>query len=245
MIIFLFFSLLLNSIFSKIQLSTEWTANLLFDYTNKTINDSEAKLEYIILDPDGVLNESAKNIIYDKMENFYINKTNKTVINFIVLFKTMNETESDLETLIDSFSSKMDNFYTNYIENKTLLWVFSINSKKSQIKMGSTLTSFLSNFNVLKILENIQTEINNQNYDKAIEDLIDNINNYYGIGISTFLFWSIFISMMACPFCIIICVTISVKCNKNSKSDLNNSNDYGVGDYKESGGEEVDDFIDK
>ena len=234
--IFLFFSLLINLILSKSLSTTAWSADLLYENISSKINKNEEVVEYIVIDPDNRLNTTVKNEIYNKMIELN-NRNSNNLINYIMIINKINETEkNDLGNLLDNFSSKMKDIFEKYghTENDTLISAFAIDTKQLKIKIGENIKIYLTDYKVKKILQNREDDIKNNNYDKIMEGLMNDIYNYYGNG-STFLFWSIFISIMSFPFCVIIFVAIFDKCSKNSNNDLSDSFDYKVKDNGEEG----------
>ena len=178
--IVIFFSLLLSSFLSKSIRTTEWSADLLYEFASKKIKNGEEKLQFMIIDPDKILSEKAKVKILEKMKNFYFNHT---VINYLIIFNAMSEEEVDLETLVSHFSSKMNRGFDDYNVNNVLISAFAIDIRKSRLTTGKVVRNRLSDSKALKILLKRRTQLRLQNYDKAMEDLIDDINRYYGKSI--------------------------------------------------------------
>ena len=177
--IFLFLSLLLNFIKSKLYSSIEWDLDSLFNYTVTKIYNGEEQLQYFIIDPDEILNISTKNKILDKMETFYYNTTNKTIFTYIIIFNTMNKTISNFKTLIEQFSSKMNYEFPYYKNDSIIISAFAIEDDKFIMVRGSNIKSLISDSTAADILFDRRPDLRNKNYDKAMEDLIDVIIKYY------------------------------------------------------------------
>ena len=175
--ILLLFSFLYISIFSKLQSTTTWDAYTLYDYTNARIKNGTENVKYMIIDPDEILNTTSKSAILSKMNSFYIDKS---VINYIIIFYKMSNTITNLESLVNTFSSKMNMGVAGYSIDNSLISAFAIEDRLSTIKTGETVKKSLSDSTVKTILNNRKTELQSGNYDKAMEDLINDIINNYG-----------------------------------------------------------------
>ena len=223
--VYLLISLLFNFILSKFQSTIAWGGASLSNYTATKIKNIEENLNYIIIDPDEILDISKKNITLEKMKNFYLDKK---VINYIVIFYEMDNTESNLENIINNFSSKMKNLFTDYKENYILISAFAINARKSRMKTGENVKEHISDSTALEILNNRQTEMRNQNYDKAMEDLIDDIIKKYdsrsGSTILAFIIFIIFFGV--CYVFNMICKRYCGGCN-GGDDDSGYSSDWG------------------
>lgn len=212
--IFLFLSFLLNFIISKLYSSIEWDLDSLFNYTATKIYSGEEQLQYFIIDPDEILNISAKNIILDKMETFYYDTTNKTVFIYLIIFNTMNKTLSNFKTLIEQFSSKMNYEFPYYKDDSVIISAFAIEDDESIIIRGSNIKSMISDSTAADILFDRRTDLRNKNYDKAMEDLIDVIIKYYtnyqeNEGIST---WILVLIIVLSLVITIVCIVGSIIC---------------------------------
>lgn len=175
--ILLLFSFLYISIFSKLQSTTTWDAYTLYDYIDARIKNGTENVKYIIIDPDEILNTTVKSEILIKMNSFYLSKS---VINYIIIFYKMSNTITSLENLVNTFSSKMNMGVAGYSIDNSLISAFAIEDRLSTIKTGETVRKSLSDSTAKTILNNRNTELQNGNYDKAMEDLIDDIINNYG-----------------------------------------------------------------
>ena len=231
--VFLIFSLLLNFITPKLYSTIEWDADSLFNYTSTKIKNKEENLNYIIIDPDEILSENAKNITLTKMENFY---HNKTVLNYIIIFYSMNKTITDLKTLVNIFSLKMQNEFKDYSNYRSIISAFAIDDEKSEIIVGQGSDFYLPATYRSEILNNTKIKIDLKNYDKAMEDLIDDIIKYYGLGVKEISGWVLMIILVViiviiggcivwcrmmgcntrcCEVCFGCCIVMLGNCQKN------------------------------
>ena len=159
--VFLFFSILLNSILSKLLSTTEWDGESLFNYISPKIKAYQELLQYIIIDPDEILNVSTKVKIGTKMKEFY---NDKNVINYLIIFYSMNKTQIDIENIIGNFSLLMKNTFAGYNENNVLISAFAFDNEKSTIKTGSRVKESFPDSTALKILNKTNTELKNKDY---------------------------------------------------------------------------------
>ena len=159
--VFLFFPLLLNSILSKLLSTTEWDGDSLFNYISPKIKAYQEILQYIIIDPDEILNVSTKVKIGTKMKEFY---NDKNVINYLIIFYSMNKTQIDIENIIGNFSLLMKNTFAGYNENNVLISAFAFDNEKSTIKTGSRVKESFPDSTALKILNKTNTELKNKDY---------------------------------------------------------------------------------
>ena len=69
-------SLLYISIFSKLQSTTTWDATSLYNYVYEKVKNGTENVNYMIIDPNEILNTTEKIAIHNKMESFFYSKKN-------------------------------------------------------------------------------------------------------------------------------------------------------------------------
>ena len=227
--VFLYYSLMLNFIISKLLSTIEWDEDSLYNYTSTKIRNRDEELYYIIIDPDEILNKSAKKKILEKMQNLY---TKESVLNYIIIFNKMNKTIHSLDKIVYFFNLKMENGFPNYKRDNVLISAFAIDARLSRITTGENVRNFISDNAASKILNNRKTELRNKNYDKAMEDQIDDIFKYYGHNSSRIIGWIftvLFLGLM-CGFFVFGCIL----CRSDDlyNYDGRDSSDWGINENK-------------
>ena len=225
--VFLLLSFLLNFILSSLQSTTEWNGRLLYDYISPSIKNGSANIDYCIIDPDSILSETAKTKILDKMKKFY---QSKNIINYLIIFNY--KCDYDLETVVKDFSSYMVYRFSEYKKDDTLISAFAISARKSRISTGKNVKRCMSDGTVKTILNNRKTELRNSNYDKAMEDQIDDIFKYYGYP----LVWYILLGIGCASILALIIVLCRKYCDPSASGSSSGGYDsYSYGGY-DSGG---------
>ena len=94
----------------------------------------------------------------------------------------MSNLTTYLSTIVDNFATKMNKGVSGFSTINSLISAFSIEDRQSKMSTGSNVRKYLSDSTAQTILNNRQTQMRNGNYDKAMEDLIDDIIQNYGKG---------------------------------------------------------------
>ena len=229
--VFLLLSFLLNFILSSLQSTTEWNGRLLYDYISPSLKNGSANIDYCIIDPDSILSETAKTKILDKMKKFY---QSKNIINYLIIFNNYKSSYYSYDILkdeVNAFSSYMANRFSEYKIKDTLISAFAISERKSRISTGDNIRKLMNDGAVLTILNNRKTELRNKNYDKAMEDQIDDIFKYYGNP----LVWYILLGIGCASILALLIVLCRKCCDPSSSGSSGGYDSYSSGGY-DSGG---------
>ena len=113
--------------------------------------------------------------VYKDQSNLYLYDG---IQSYIFLVENIDENEEDLETC----TQKLENYISNYFHialYKSIIALFSINSKKIHIHLGLLLD--IKNNTLNLIIEILQQYINNGEYYNATIQLIDALYYYYDL----------------------------------------------------------------
>ena len=199
-LLFIFFILKVTDAFNK-----SWTPSLLFEYTKKNVLSSNNpnniyNLDYMIIDPENYLSNADFSSINDKL-----NKLNEelNISAYIILISHLETNpnndiiKSEVKAFLFYFNYLIKKDYPSYEEDKSIIAAFFIKDGKMRIRVGSIHKTILDDKAALEILNRRNNELLKKDYNKVVNDILDDIyiTYKYEIFINNY-FWEFFISTL-------------------------------------------------
>ena len=180
-----------------------WNPDSLYAYVKENfLSENNQKksyyLKHMLVDPENYLQNKNTSKIIKQMEYLY---DKLKINNYIFLishvelsqYKKNHIDEVDMNTEVERFVSKFnyimyrDNSF--YEDNMTLTIIFFIKDRKMRMRTGRSLREIIKDKDALHILNKRRDDLRNEDYYKAVYDLVNDVYNTY---ISNYAFYNSF-----------------------------------------------------
>ena len=197
--------LFLFSLFFTLTYETLFSADDIWEHSEKIITSQNYTLKFFTIDLNNYLDINTVNEMFDTQKYIY---ENYDIPNYVFFVSHLNLKESSLETITFEISRKIcEKFYFHC--NRNIIVLISIEDKVFRIKTGDKIkNSILTNYMCKKILNNLKPYfLRSQNYSQVYRNLLIDIKNnldfpekYQKIVdpeiIFSIIFWLIFIGLI-------------------------------------------------
>ena len=180
-----------------------WNPDSLYAYVKENfLSENNQKksyyLKHMLVDPENYLQNKNTSKIIKQMEYLY---DKLKINNYIFLishvelsqYKKNHIDEVDMNAEVERFVSKFnyimyrDNSF--YEDNMTLTIIFFIKDRKMRMRTGRSLREIIKDKDALHILNKRRDDLRNEDYYKAVYDLVNDVYNTY---ISNYAFYNSF-----------------------------------------------------
>lgn len=185
----------------------QFTKDRFFNYENPRRNQN---LQYMIVDPEGYLNNADLKEAYKYMEILH---SKYNVSNHVFIVSKMKN-KYGVDEAIAYFVSKLcyllykDN--SLYDDKKTLTTVFFIKDRKMRMRTSKQLREVITDFDASEILKNRKNDLKKNNFEAVVNGLMKNIYNTYKYNLEHPTGFFEENKVIITTISIIICVTIFI-----------------------------------
>ena len=180
--------LIILFLLSFVESSTDYPSKEIWDKTLTAIKNEEMALPeskgYFIFDEKNYLKEEINSTkmlaLYAKQEDLYVNNG---ILNYFFLVENIDEELEGLEKCATNIINYINKEFV-FTLKKSIIVLFSMNSKRLRIQPGTELSSKFSQNVCSQMINNLGTYMRSSDYYNALIRLIKDADYYYNKKIS-------------------------------------------------------------